>query len=36
LHEVDHINGILIIDRAEPDERKAALKRYREVNSVLR
>jgi peptide deformylase len=30
-HEVDHLNGVLIIDRATPEERKAALKRYREA-----
>jgi peptide deformylase len=29
-HEIDHLDGVLIIDRAEPDERKAALKRYRQ------
>lgn len=28
-HEIDHLDGKLIIDRADPDERKAALKRYR-------
>jgi peptide deformylase len=32
MHEVDHVNGVLIIDRATPEERKAALKRYREAN----
>ncbi len=30
-HEIDHLDGKLIIDRAEPDERKAALRRYLEV-----
>lgn len=30
-HEVDHLDGILIIDRATPEERKAALVRYREA-----
>jgi peptide deformylase len=30
-HEVDHLDGVLIIDRATPEERKAALKRYREA-----
>lgn len=35
MHEIDHINGVLIIDRAVPDEKKAALKRYREANAVL-
>lgn len=30
-HETDHLDGVLIIDRATPEERKAALKRYREA-----
>ena len=30
-HEIDHLDGLLIIDRATPDERKAALVRYREA-----
>lgn len=30
-HEIDHLDGVLIIDRATPDERKAALRRYREA-----
>lgn len=30
-HELDHLDGVLIIDRATPDERKAALRRYREA-----
>ncbi len=30
-HEIDHLDGILIIDRATPEERKAALVRYREA-----
>lgn len=30
-HETDHLDGILIIDRASPDERRAALRRYREM-----
>lgn len=30
-HECDHLNGKLIIDRATPEERKAALRRYREA-----
>lgn len=30
-HEIDHLDGVLIIDRATPEERKAALKRYREA-----
>ena len=31
-HETDHLDGTLIIDRATPEERKAALRRYREAN----
>lgn len=31
-HETDHLDGMLIIDRATPEERRAALKRYREAN----
>lgn len=30
-HEVDHLDGILIIDRASPEERKAAIRRYMEL-----
>jgi len=30
-HEVDHLDGVLIIDRATPEERKAAIQRYNEV-----
>ncbi len=30
-HEIDHLDGVLIIDRATPEERKAALQRYREA-----
>jgi peptide deformylase len=30
-HEIDHLDGKLIIDRATPEERKAALVRYREA-----
>ncbi len=29
-HEIDHLDGMLIIDRATPDERKAAIRRYNE------
>jgi peptide deformylase len=31
-HEIDHLDGVLIIDRAQPDERRAALRRYREAH----
>lgn len=30
-HELDHLDGVLMIDRATPDERRAALRRYREA-----
>jgi peptide deformylase len=30
-HEIDHLDGMLIIDRATSEERKAALRRYREA-----
>ncbi|MDZ4178370.1 MAG: peptide deformylase [Coriobacteriia bacterium] len=30
-HEIDHLDGVLIIDRASPDERRAAMKAYREA-----
>jgi peptide deformylase len=30
-HETDHLNGILIIDRASSEERRAAMRRYREM-----
>jgi len=33
-HETDHLEGILIIDRATPEERKAALVRYREAREA--
>jgi peptide deformylase len=33
-HETDHLDGILIIDRATPEERKAALVRYREARDA--
>ena len=29
-HETDHLDGLLIIDRATPEERRAAIRRYRE------
>jgi peptide deformylase len=31
-HEVDHLDGVLIIDRATPEDRLAAVRRYRETN----
>lgn len=33
-HEIDHLDGTLIIDRATPEERKAALRRYREAQEA--
>jgi len=33
-HETDHLDGVLIIDRAGPDERKAAIRRYNEIAPV--
>lgn len=33
-HEIDHLDGVLIIDRAAPDDRREALRRYREVNET--
>lgn len=30
-HEIDHLDGLLIIDRATPEERRSALRRYREA-----
>ena len=30
-HEIDHLDGMLIIDRATPEERKAAIRRYNEA-----
>lgn len=30
-HETDHLDGILILDRASPEERKAAIRRYMEA-----
>jgi peptide deformylase len=29
-HETDHLDGILMFDRAEPEERKRALREWRE------
>jgi peptide deformylase len=33
-HEIDHLDGLLILDRATPEERKAALQRYREAQAA--
>lgn len=32
-HETDHLDGVLILDRAAPEERRAAIRRYNEVRS---
>jgi peptide deformylase len=29
-HEADHLDGVLILDRASPEERRAAMRRFRE------
>ncbi|MDA3935393.1 MAG: peptide deformylase [Actinomycetota bacterium] len=31
LHEIDHLDGVLILDRAAPEERKIATRRYMEA-----
>lgn len=33
-HETDHLDGLLILDRATPEERRSALRRYREANEA--
>jgi len=30
-HELDHLNGVLMFDRMEPEQRKAALAEYRRI-----
>jgi peptide deformylase len=30
-HEIDHLDGVVILDRLSPEERKAALRAYRET-----
>jgi peptide deformylase len=32
LHELDHLDGILMLDRLDPDERKRALRELRDVD----
>jgi peptide deformylase len=32
-HEIDHLDGVLIIDRASREDRKEALRRYRELHA---
>lgn len=33
-HEIDHLDGVLILDRLTPEERKAAVKAYNEAISA--
>ena len=35
-HEIDHLDGVLIIDRADAEERKAALRRYMDLVTAPR
>ena len=30
-HEIDHLNGVLMFDRLEGDQRKEAIKEYRRI-----
>ena len=32
LHELDHLDGVLMLDRLEPDERKRALRELRDID----
>ena len=32
LHELDHLDGVLMLDRLDPDERKRALRELRDVD----
>lgn len=32
-HEIDHLDGVLIIDRATPEDRKTALRQYNELRT---
>lgn len=34
-HEIDHLDGVLIIDRATAEERKAAIRRYSELRQPV-
>ncbi len=34
LHELDHLDGVLMIDRLDPDERRRALRELRDVDLV--
>tara|TARA_B100001250_G_scaffold348656_2_gene319469 strand:+ start:1754 stop:2281 length:528 start_codon:yes stop_codon:yes gene_type:complete len=34
-HELDHLDGVLLLDHLEREERKAALRRWREIQSAI-
>ena len=34
-HELDHLDGVLLLDHLEKPERKAALRRWREMRSTI-
>lgn len=36
LHEIDHLDGVLMLDRLEPDQRKAAMRELREQGMGVR
>lgn len=33
-HEIDHLNGVLILDRCDPETRKEIIRAYNEVNNL--
>lgn len=35
-HEIDHLDGVLIIDRASASDRRDAIRRYNEMNADLK
>jgi peptide deformylase len=35
-HEIDHLDGVLVLDRLEPDARREAVRRLREEIAALR
>ena len=35
-HEIDHLDGVLIIDRASAEERRAAMRQYNELTDPVR
>ena len=34
-HELDHLDGVLLLDHLEREERKLALRRWREIQSAI-